>query len=343
MIKHPTPEDLAKLPVTLTDVYGAAERIRDYTHLTPLIPSRTFSQMTGARVYLKAENLQVIGAFKARGAFNKILQLSPEQRRAGVITYSSGNHAQAVARAGQALGIKAVVVMPIDAPKPKVEATRDTYGAEVHFCGTTSTERKALAEKFAAERGLTMIPPFDDEQIVAGQGTVGLEILREVPDVDVVLVPVGGGGLLSGVAVAIKSARPRAAVYGVEPETANAMHLSLKAGHLVTIPPSDTEADGLKPVQPGHIPFIISEALVDDVKLIDDARMTAARALLEERSKLVVEPSGAVGLAWLLAQGGPRKNPLRGHKVVVILSGGNIDPEYRKRHMGPIQSDLFDQ
>ncbi len=333
--------NLASLPVTLDDVLAAKRRIHGYCHRTPAFPSRTLSKLIGARVWLKCENLQVGGAFKARGAYNKIARLSPLERQRGVITFSSGNHAQGVARAAQSLAIPCVVVMPLDAPVTKLNATRDTYRAEVVLCGTTSDERRREAEKIARERGMTMIPPFDDEDIVAGQGTVGLEILEDLPEVDAIVIPVGGGGLLSGVAVAVKSQHPHVQIIGVEPTNACAMAKSVEAGQVVAMQPGPTIADGLKPVAPGHIPFIIARELVDRMVQVDDAAIMRATNLLHSRAKLVVEASGAAGVAWLLQARDPS---LFDKTIAVILSGGNIDPALYANMTEPARADvqLFD-
>ncbi|MCG3172030.1 MAG: L-threo-3-hydroxyaspartate ammonia-lyase [Myxococcota bacterium] len=309
------------LPVTLQDIQVAAERIRNEVHYTPIFPSRTLSQMTGNHVFLKAENLQRGGAFKSRGACNKLASLSEDHRKRGVVTFSSGNHAQGVALAASSFGVPCVVVMPVDAPRPKVEATRG-YGAEVEFAGRTSAERKARALEIAAGRGMTVIPPFDDREVIAGQGTIGLEILKELPTVEAVVTPVGGGGLIAGIAVAVRSLRPEVRIYGVEPEAADAMGQSLRKGEVVTIEPGETIADGLKPVAPGKLNFQIAQRLVTGMVTVNDNEIRGALKLLVERTKLYVEPSGAVGIAALLA----RKLPVKKANIVVVLSGGNMDP-----------------
>ena len=237
--------------VTLDEIRAAAERIKPLARVTPLID---VSGPAGRPFFLKAESLQPAGAFKIRGAYNMVAQLTPAERAAGVITYSSGNHGQAMALAARTLGAPAVVVMPTTAPKVKVEGAR-AFGAEVIFAGTTSADRRARAEAEAAERGLTMVPPFDHEWIVAGQGTAGLEILEQRPDVAAVLVPIGGGGLAAGVAAAIKQSRPDVKVIGVEPAGAAKMKASVDAGHPVTLPRTETIADGLMPVRPGDLTF----------------------------------------------------------------------------------------
>lgn len=302
--------------VTLDDIKAARVRVRTIARVTPMVD---VSSIAGHPLFLKCESLQPGGAFKIRGAYNMVAQLSDEQRRQGVVTYSSGNHGQAMALAARELGAPAVVVMPTTAPKIKVEGAK-AFGAQVIFAGTTSVDRRARAEEEAAARGLTMVPPFDHEMIIAGQGTLGLEILEQLPTVETVLVPVGGGGLLAGVAAAIKQSRPGVRVVGVEPVGAAAMKLSLEAGHVVTLPSTQSVADGLMPVRPGDLTFAHAQMFVDEVITVDDARIIDAVLWLDSSAKIVAEPSGAATVAAALA--GAAKGV-----TVAVISGGNISPE----------------
>ena len=306
--------------VELAAIDAAAGRIRGAVRRTPLVD---VSDVAGRSLRLKCENLQVAGAFKIRGAFNLVTQIASESVVRGVITYSSGNHAQAVACAARALGLPAVVVMPETAPAVKVEGTR-SYGAEVFFEGTTSVQRRRRAEAVAAERGLTMVPPFDHPEIIAGQGTVGLEILEDRPAVDTVYVPIGGGGLVAGVAAAVKRRRPSARVIGVEPVGAAAMARSVAAGAPVTLESVASIADGLLPVRPGDLTFAHVEALVDGIVTVEDQAIVAAVCWLAARAKLVVEPSGAATVAAVLFSG--RSDSGADGETVAVLSGGNIAP-----------------
>jgi threonine dehydratase len=287
---------------------------------TPLLPAPWLGIGPGTDVRLKCENLQRAGAFKIRGAYTAVARLSPEARSRGVIAFSSGNHAQGVALAGSLFGVRVVVVMPVTAPPNKIEGAR-RLGAEVVLEGTTSTERQRRAEAIAAEQDLTIVPAFDHPDIIAGQGTVGLEILEQWPDVQMVLVPVGGGGLVSGVAAWVKRANPAVRVIGVEPTTADAMKRSLDAGAPVTIAPARTIADGLMPVRPGDLNFAHVSAFVDDVVRVDDDAIFNATRRLLLAGKLVVEFSGAATVAVLLS-GAVTPAP----RTVAILSGGNLDP-----------------
>ncbi|HEX6940398.1 MAG TPA: threonine/serine dehydratase [Longimicrobiales bacterium] len=302
-------------------IRDAAQALRGIATRTPLLPADWISEAAGTEVRLKCENLQRAGAFKIRGAYTMISRLPEEARRRGVITYSSGNHAQAVALAARIFGIPAVVVMPTTAPDIKREGAR-RLGAEVVLEGTTSIERQRRAEAIAAERGLAIVPPFDHPDIIAGQGTVGLEILEDWPDVDAVLVPIGGGGLLAGIAAWIKRARPECRVIGVEPVGADAMRRSLQAGTPTTIDVRHSIADGLLPVRPGDLPFAHARALVDDVVTVDDDAIADAARRLLTGSRLVVEFSGAATTAALLS--GAWRGDAR--RIVLVLSGGNLDP-----------------
>jgi threo-3-hydroxy-L-aspartate ammonia-lyase len=288
---------------------------------TPLLAAPWAGAATGATVRLKCENLQAAGAFKIRGAYTAVSRLDPARRARGVIAYSSGNHAQGVALAARLFGVRAVVVMPETAPAVKVEGAR-ALGAEVVLEGTTSLERQKRAESIAAESGLAIIPAFDHADIIAGQGTVGIEILEDWPDVDTIVVPIGGGGLISGIGAWVKHARPDVRLVGVEPVTADAMKQSLAAGEPVTIPPGRSIADGLMPVRPGDLTFAHVRAFVDDIVHVDDDAILDATRRLMWSSKLVVEFSGAATLAAILSGA----VDVRGHRVAAVLSGGNLDP-----------------
>ena len=307
--------------VSKSDIERAAAAIEGVAARTPLIEAHWLSERLGSEVRLKCENLQRAGAFKIRGAYNAISQLTDEQRKRGVITYSSGNHGQAVALAGRIYGIKAVVVMPTTAPGVKVEGAKK-LGAEVVLEGTTSTERYNRAIQLAEQHGYVVIPPFDDANVIAGQGTVAIEILEDLPDVKHILVPVGGGGQLAGVSAYIKQTRPDCKVIGVEPETADAMYQSRQAGEPVTIKKSASIADGLLPVRPGDMTYAHTAEFVDEiVRVSDDAIIGATRDVIMN-AKLLVEFSGAATVAALLSKAyQPPSGP-----VVAILSGGNLDP-----------------
>jgi threonine dehydratase len=307
--------------VTLEDIRAAARRVAPMARVTPLVDVSTAAER---QLALKCESLQPGGAFKIRGAYNMVAQLTADQRRRGVITYSSGNHGQAMALAARELGAPAVVVMPKTAPRIKVEGAR-SFGAEVIFEGTTSVERRARAEHEAAARGLTMVPPFDHEWIIAGQATAGLEILEQQPDVAAVLVPIGGGGLAAGVAAAIKLSKPDVMVVGVEPSGAAAMKDSVDAGHPVTLAKTETIADGLMPVRPGDLTFAHVQKFVDRVITVDDRAIIAAVLWIFENAKLVAEPSGAATTAAVLSGALDAAVRVDG-PVVAVISGGNMSP-----------------
>ena len=312
--------------VTLSDIERARTRIGGVTVRTPLIPL----EHQGQTLYLKPENLQPIGAFKLRGAYNKIAALSDEERSRGVITYSSGNHAQGVAYAARALETKAVIVMPRNAPAVKREATA-ALGAEIVLVGPSGVERQIKAEELAAEHGYVIIPPYDDEKIIAGQGTAGVEIIEDMPDLELVLVPIGGGGLISGISTAIKSLKPAARVIGVEPEVAADAQASFRAGHIVKFPPEQvlsTCADGLRAQYPGTMTFEHIKRYVDDVVTVSEDEIMQAVGILAQNPSTVAEPSGAVApAAWLFHRDAL---PASNHTVAVI-SGGNIDPALLSR------------
>jgi threonine dehydratase len=302
---------------------------------TPLIPL----DWNGGRLYLKPENLQPIGAFKLRGAYNKIASLTDEERARGVITYSSGNHAQGVAYAARALATKAVIVMPRNAPAIKRDATA-ALGAEVVFVGPSGVERQIKAEELAAEHGYIIIPPYDDEKIIAGQGTAGLEILEDLPEVDLVLVPIGGGGLISGISTAIKSAKPGTKVVGVEPELAADAQASFRAGHIVKFPAEQvlsTSADGLRSQYVGTITFEHIRSYVDDVVTVSEEDIINAVRILAENPKTAAEPSGAVApAAWLFH----RDSLPVSNSCVAVISGGNVDPELLKKALSSNHATL---
>jgi threo-3-hydroxy-L-aspartate ammonia-lyase len=310
--------------VTLDDIRAARDRIRRIAVLTPLLD---VSRLAGRPLWLKCESLQPGGAFKIRGAYNMVSQLTDEQRRHGVITYSSGNHGQAVALAARELGTPSVVVMPTTAPKIKVEGAKG-FGAEVVFEGTTSLERRARAEAIASERGLTMVPPFDHEWIIAGQGTLGLEILEQLPSVATVLAPIGGGGLVSGVSAAIKQSRPAIQVIGIEPAGAAGMKRSIEAGEVRTLDGSSSIADGLMAARPGELNFAHVRTFVDRIDTVEDSEIAAAVRWLFTRAKIVAEPSGAATVAAALAEPASYPGP-----VVAIVSGGNLDPEALAKYL----------
>lgn len=307
--------------VGLTEIEAASRRLAGIVVPTPLMPADAVSEAVDANVRLKCECLQRAGSFKIRGAYNFVSQLSDDQVSEGIITYSSGNHAQAVALAGRLRGLRVVVVMPTDAPKVKRDGA-ERLGAEIVFEGTTSVERKGRAEKIAERDGLVIVPPFDHRHIIAGQGTVGLEIARDWGDVDLVLAPIGGGGLASGVAAAVKRMLPNARVVGVEPEGAASMRAALDHGAPTLLGEVDTIADGLKPVIAGDLTFEHARELMDDVVTVDDDSIRKATGLLVHRQKLVVEYSGAATTAALLS-GAVKAD---GGRVAAIISGGNLDP-----------------
>ena len=300
---------------------AAAARLRGVAHRTPVVTSRTLDARVGARVFLKCENLQRMGAFKFRGAYNRIAQLDAAERARGVVAFSSGNHAQGVALAAQLLGLRATIVMPADSPAAKQAATRG-YGAEVVLYDRWTEDRAAIARGIADERGAVLVPPFDDPRIIAGQGTAALELIEDVGALDLLLVPLSGGGLLAGSALAATGLAPGIAVYGVEPAAGDDWVRSLAAGERVSIPVPETIADGLQTTAPGELTFPIVRALCAGVVTVSDDELRDAMRFAFERMKLVVEPSGAAALAALLNG----RVEARGKRVGLILSGGNVDP-----------------
>ncbi len=312
---------MTTLPVNLDDVKAAAARIAPHVHRTPVLTSRTADAACGARLFFKCETFQRVGAFKARGAFSRLTLLSREQMRRGVVAFSSGNHAQAVALAARDLGVPATIVMPDDAPALKLAATRG-YGAEVILYDRRKEDREAIAGRLVQERGLTLVPPFDDEAVIAGQGTAALELLAEVPDLDVLVTPCGGAGLLAGTAVAGTALRPGLRVFGVEPEAGDDVARSLREGWRVAIPVPETIADSLQTTRVGERNFAILQALVEGVLTVSDLELRRAMAFLFSRMKLVVEPGGSAAAAALHAG---RVPAVAGRRVGVVLSGGNVD------------------
>lgn len=312
-------------PVTLDDVRGAQKMLTGVARVTAMESSRHLSQLVGSPVHLKCENLQRTGSFKLRGAYVRIAGLLPEERAAGVVAASAGNHAQGVALASALLGVHATVFMPKGAPLPKISATRE-YGAEVRLHGQVVDETLAAAQEYAAETGAVFIHPFDHPDVIAGQGTVGLEILDQCPEVGTIVVGIGGGGLAAGIAVAVKAIRPDVRIVGVQAEGAAAYPPSLAAGRPVSVRNPVTMADGIKVGRPGEVPFALVEELVDEVRTVGEDRLSAALLLCLERAKLVVEPAGAAPVAALLAEPGTFAGP-----VVAVLSGGNVDPVLMQR------------
>ena len=306
--------------VELADVRAARELLGGVVRATPLEESRALSERVGGPVWLKCENLQRTGSFKIRGAYVRIARLSPDERARGVVAASAGNHAQGVALAAGLLGTTATVFMPEAAPLPKVAATRG-YGAQIRTAGTTVDEALAAAREFAAGTGAVLIHPFDHADVVAGQGTVGLEVVEQCPDVRTVVVCTGGGGLVAGIAVAVRALRPRARVVAAQARGAAAYPGSLSAGHPVALTRMTTMADGIAVGRPGDLPFALVRDLVDRVVTVDEDALSRALLLCLERAKLVVEPAGAAALAAVMAEPGAYEPP-----VVVVLSGGNVDP-----------------
>ncbi|WHM36931.1 threonine ammonia-lyase [Streptomyces sp. BPTC-684] len=318
-----TPDPLR--PLILDDVRGAQKMLAGVARMTAMEGSRHLTQLVGAPVHLKCENLQRTGSFKLRGAYVRIAGLRPEEKAAGVVAASAGNHAQGVALASSLLGVRSTVFMPVGAPLPKVAATRE-YGAEVVLHGTVVDETLEAAEAYARETGAVFIHPFDHPDVIAGQGTVGLEILEQCPEVRTILVGIGGGGLAAGIAVAVKAVRPDVKVIGVQAAASASYPPSLAAGHPVAIDPAPTMADGIKVGRPGDVPFALIRELVDEVRTVTEDELSSALLLCLERAKLVVEPAGASPVAALLSDPGAFRGP-----VVAVLSGGNVDPVLLQR------------
>jgi threo-3-hydroxy-L-aspartate ammonia-lyase len=309
--------------VGIDDVQRAAQRLEGVAHRTPVLTSRTLDARVGGRTLLKAEPLQRSGSFKFRGAYNKIASLRASERTAGVLAFSSGNHAQAVALAASMLGAPATIVMPRDAPALKLAATRG-YGAEVVTYDRYTEDREQIAVRLSEERGSTLVRPFDDPLVIAGQGTAGLELVEQASGLDLLLVPVSGGGLIAGCALAVRALCPDARVIGVEPEAGDDYRRSLEAGHSISIEVPDTIADALQVTTPGELTFEINRRLLEGIVTVSDRELVEAMRFSFERLKLVLEPGGAAALAALLAH---KVDVAAAERVGVILSGGNVDPE----------------
>ncbi|GAA4012451.1 threo-3-hydroxy-L-aspartate ammonia-lyase [Deinococcus rubellus] len=302
------------------DVVRAHERLVGVISQTPVLTSTTANERLGAQLYFKCENFQRMGAFKFRGAYNALAQFTPEQRRLGVVAFSSGNHAQGIALAARLLGVPAVIVMPTDAPSIKLEATRG-YGAEVVLYDRATEDREAIGQRLARERGLTLVPPYDHLQVMAGQGTVAKELFEEVGSLDVLLVPLGGGGLLSGCATVARTLHPGCRVLGVEPEAGNDGQKSFRSGRIVHIDLPVTIADGAQTQHLGHHTFPVILERVDDIVTASDGELVEAMVFFASRMKMLVEPTGCLGAAAAFGD----QLDLRGQRVGVVISGGNID------------------
>ncbi|MEF3063987.1 threo-3-hydroxy-L-aspartate ammonia-lyase [Pandoraea apista] len=310
------------LAITYGDVVAAHDRIREAAHRTPVLTSRTADAMTGASLFFKAENFQRMGAFKFRGAYNAISQFTPEQKRGGVLAFSSGNHAQAIALAARELGVPAVILMPQDAPQMKIDATRG-YGAEVILFDRYKEDREALASRLAQERGMTLIPPYDHPHVMAGQGTATKELIEDAGELDMLVVCLGGGGLLSGSAIAARALNPDIEIFGVEPEAGNDAQQSFRSGKIVHIETPRTIADGAQTQHLGKYTFPVIRSLVDDILTVTDDELVKTMTFFASRMKIVVEPTGCLAAAAVLHG----KADVRGKRVGILLSGGNVDME----------------
>ncbi|WP_281718572.1 threo-3-hydroxy-L-aspartate ammonia-lyase [Pandoraea apista] len=310
------------LAITYGDVVAAHDRIREAAHRTPVLTSRTADAMTGASLFFKAENFQRMGAFKFRGAYNAISQFTPEQKRGGVLAFSSGNHAQAIALAARELGVPAVILMPQDAPQMKIDATRG-YGAEVILFDRYKEDREALASRLAQERGMTLIPPYDHPHVMAGQGTATKELIEDAGELDMLVVCLGGGGLLSGSAIAARALNPDIEIFGVEPEAGNDAQQSFRSGKIVHIETPHTIADGAQTQHLGKYTFPVIRSLVDDILTVTDDELVKTMTFFASRMKIVVEPTGCLAAAAVLHG----KADVRGKRVGILLSGGNVDME----------------
>ena len=311
---------MTQLSISFDDIVLAHERIAHVAHRTPVLSSTTANAMTGAQIFFKCENFQRSGAFKFRGAYNAISQFNEAQRARGVVTFSSGNHAQGIALAARMLGVKAVIVMPTDAPPIKLAATRG-YGAEVVLYDRYTEDREAIGRQLAQDRGLTLIPPYDHPHVMAGQGTVVKELIEEVGELDALLIPLGGGGLLSGCATAAKAMLPLCKVFGVEPKAGDDGRQSFRNGHIVHIDTPDTIADGAQTQHLGSLTFPVIQQRVDDILTVDDNALVEAMKFFAGRMKIMVEPTGCLGAAALFS----KQIDLQGKKVGVVISGGNLD------------------
>jgi threonine dehydratase len=320
-----------RLAIDYADVAAAQTRLRGVAHRTPVMTSQTADALTGARLFFKCENFQRMGAFKFRGAYNALAQFTPEQKRLGVCAFSSGNHAQGIALAARLLGIPAAVVMPQDSPAVKMAATRG-YGAEVIEYDRYTQDREAIGRELAQQRGMTLIPPFDHADVMAGQGTVAQELLEEVGPLDTLLVCLGGGGLISGCAVAARHLSPDCTVIGVEPEAGNDAQQSKRLGQIVRIQTPRTLADGAQTQALGQLTFPVIQALVDDIVTVTDDQLIEAMRFAAARMKMVVEPTGALAMAAAM-QG---VVDVRGKRVGVVISGGNVDIAQLARYLAPV-------
>ncbi len=308
--------------VTYADIASASERLAPVANRTPVLTSRAFNTITGAEVFFKAENFQRVGAFKFRGAYNAMSRLSPDEKTRGVLTFSSGNHAQATALAGKLLGVSTTIIMPKDAPRLKLNATR-AYGADVILYDRSEESREALANELAQERNLTIIPPFDHPHVIAGQGTVAKELLEKTGPLDMLIVCVGGGGLISGCAITARELAPHCKIIGVEPDAGNDGVQSFRAGKLIRIDTPNTIADGASTNSLGEHTFAIIHSLVTDMVSVPDAALVRAMRFFFERMKIVVEPTGSLAAAALMEE----KIQARNKRIGVIISGGNVDAE----------------
>jgi threonine dehydratase len=313
-------------PPSYSDVVAAAERLQGIAHPTPVLRCNAMDARLGAKLFFKCENLQRTGAFKFRGAYNALAQFTPEQREHGVLTFSAGNHAQAIALSARLLDMPALVVMPEDAAVSKMTATRE-YGAQVVTYNRHTEDREAISRQIAHERGMTLVPPFDHPHVIAGQGTAALELLQEIPDLDYLFVSLGGGGLLAGTLLTVQAMAPHCKVIGVEPATANDAQQSLRAGHIVRIPHPQTIADGAQAQALGELTFPIIRSHVEDIVTVSDQQLIDALRFFAQRMKMVVEPTGALALAGAQDFSGEDHGAklLHGERVGVIVSGGNVD------------------
>jgi threonine dehydratase len=311
---------MTPLAISFDDIERAQKRLAGVAHRTPVLTSKTADERTGARLFFKCENFQRTGAFKFRGAFNAISQFTPAQRANGVVAFSSGNHAQAIALSARLLGVKAVIVMPTDAPAIKLAATRG-YGAEVVLYDRWAEDREAIGRRLAEERGLTLVPPYDHPHVMAGQGTAARELIEDAGPLDLLIAPLGGGGLLSGCATAAKAMLPDCSVVGVEPAAGNDGQRSFRSGRIVHIGAPDTIADGAQTQHLGTLTFPALQRRVDDILTVDDAELVEAMAFFAGRMKIMVEPTGCLGAAAVFG----RKLDLKGKRVGIVLSGGNVD------------------
>jgi threonine dehydratase len=319
MIEAP-PSPLTPLPISFEDVAAAARRIEGAAHRTPVLTSSTADALTGARLFFKAENFQRMGAFKFRGGYNSLSQFTDAQRKGGVITYSSGNHAQAIALSAKLLGIEALIIMPKDAPAIKVAATKG-YGAELVLYDRYKEDRDEIGNRLATERGMTLIPPYDHPHVMAGQGTAALELIEEIGPLDLLIVPIGGGGLMSGCAVVARTLAPDCRIIGVEPEAGNDAQRSLAEGKIVHIDTPRTIADGAQTQHIGRYTFPVLRALVDEIVTVSDAELVEAMKFFAARMKILVEPTGCLAAAAAFSG----RLDLAGKRVGMVLSGGNVD------------------